>query len=70
MIEFIILFWVLCSILVYGLQFAKWQREIPSLAEEDYKCDKKYSLIVSIGGPIVLIAMLITYDCKYGLKFW
>ena len=69
MIEFIILFWVLCSILVYGFQFAMWQKEFPSLAKEDYKSDKLRSLVISIGGPIILIIMLIEYDCKYGLKY-
>ena len=69
MIELIILFWTSCSILVYGFQFAMWQREFPLSAKEDYKSDKLRSLLISTGGPIILVVMLITHDCKYGLKY-
>jgi len=65
-----ILGWLLCGILNYGLMFAYWQREFPSLAEDAYEEDRMHSLVSSLAGPCALIACLYhTEFGKHGFKF-
>lgn len=60
MINIIILVgWVMCGILHYGLMFAYWQRAYPLSAKDNYDSDRFFSLIGSILGPMTLVAGLI-----------
>jgi len=42
--------WIICSILVYGIEFAYYQKHWPSLAKIDYKKDKDRALRISYFG--------------------
>jgi len=66
----ICLFWVICGVISYGLDFAYFQRKYPSLAEQDYKRDIRMCIFFAIFGPINLIEIiLMRNDYLYGLKF-
>jgi hypothetical protein len=69
MIWIIAIGWVACSILLYGWSFAYWQKKYPTLAERSYREDLRFSLLMSLGGPIDLIVVLIRRDYVYGFKF-
>lgn len=62
--------WISCSILSYGLVFAYFQREWPTLAKKDYTDDKLKCLMLSLFGPFSLIASLImTRFGRHGIKW-
>lgn len=65
----IVVFWVVCGILAYGLNFAYFQKHYPTIAAESYEADKRDSIIISFAGPIGLIVVF-CFDCgKYGFKW-
>jgi len=68
-ILFITVFWILCGIISYGLNFAYYQREYSRLAQEDYNWDKRICIFLSLFGPINLVPITIFGNFKYGLKF-
>ena len=71
MVYLLVLFWIICGVASYGLMFAFFQRKYKSLAEEDYKKDRLEFFLLSLSGPINLIAVLyIIYNYGfYGFKF-
>jgi hypothetical protein len=58
-----IIFWVVCSIITWGLSVNGWARRFP------YMNNFKICLWLSIMGPISLISELISYDIIFPLKF-
>lgn len=68
----ILIIWMVCSVLSYGLFFA-WIR---NYEPGNYKKDIVYSIIASTLGPISLIIVFIVTisiggnPFKYGLRFW
>jgi len=73
MIEFIIV-WLCFSVLAFGVSFAYWQRKYPYSAKSKFIDDLKFSLYLSLGGPIsFIVIVLFTSDnglLKYGFKFY
>ena len=62
--------WTVLGLLAYGLSFAYWQREFPTLAKRDRAADKRKSLILALAGPVGLVVILIySGDGKHGVKF-
>lgn len=61
--------WIVCGVLGYGLVFAHLQREYPALAAIKVVTDRVAALIVLGLGPCGLIAALMAYGTKHGLKF-
>lgn len=60
-IKFIIVLWLLCSILAYGGSFAYYQRNYPTLAKQSYRQEMGICMIMSlIGGPISLLVTTFT----------
>ncbi len=55
----LIIFWLICSFLTYGLAFYHFQSEYPSIAQELYVSDVIASLFLSLGGPISLLVTVI-----------
>lgn len=70
-VQAVVVFWVVCSVLSYGFMFGMFQREFPTLAEEDYRRDMIFSAITSIiGGPVMLCGMWYKgWIPEHGLKF-
>lgn len=65
----ICLVWLVFSVLCYGLSFAHFQRNFPFLANSEYWSDLTFCLIMSIMGPISLIAFIAAnYSCGYNLR--
>ena len=58
-----------CSLLSYGLFFAYIQREWPTLAKEDYADDRFKSIIISLFGPISLIIISMITRGRHGTKW-
>lgn len=65
----IILIWIICGVISYGLNFAYYQKEWPNIAEEDYRLHKIMCLLFAIFGPIILIDTLIRKKYKWGFMF-
>ena len=66
---FFALFWLACGVIDYGLIFAYFQREYPSLAEEDY-CKHIFNALLGI--PFGLAALLSSCTLgyyKHGFKW-
>ncbi len=65
----IVAIWVICGVFTYGLSFAYVQKEFSTIAERDYKKDKRYALYLGLLGIFSLIVVLFTNGIKHGLKF-
>ncbi len=72
----LILIWVVCSVADYGFNFAYFQREYPTIAEEHYKEDIIMCAITSLAGPASLIGTILMWIIrgkfplfKHGIKF-
>ena len=50
--------WVGSGIVHYGGAFAYWQRQFPLIAESNRRSDMLSSFIVSLFGPIALLALV------------
>lgn len=53
----VILIWIVCGVLNYGLMMAYWQKKYPGIAKENYLSDRTEALIQILGGPICLISL-------------
>lgn len=73
-IEYLMIFWVGCAILSWGISFAHFQKEYPERAACNYELDKSFSMLAAMWGPLTLMAVIITFGIKkiiqHGLKFW
>lgn len=66
----IIIGWIICGVLAYGITFTWNQGHWDTLAKDWYGRDMGFSIFVGLFGPIGLIAMFfISEFAKYGLKF-
>ncbi len=69
LISFIV-FYIVCSILTYGIDLAHFQGEFPTFSEVTIREHKHGALGMSFMGPFGLIAVIIETDfCKHGLMF-
>mgnify|MGYP007065736812 CR=1 FL=1 len=66
----IIILWLGCSALSYGLLFAFFQGEFKLIAKEEYWKDVRFCLLSSLGGPLTLIVTLIVSRARHGIKFY
>ena len=64
------LLYVAIGVLTYGLMFAYWQREWPSLAKEDYQSDLVKSLVGFVLWPASLLFLALRGGFRHGLKFY
>jgi hypothetical protein len=72
MIVWIVLLWLLCGIINYGMMFAYWQRNFPAGAEKEYSKDMFREIVISLFGPIALLSgsvFLLSNPKWYGFKF-
>lgn len=62
--------WLACGFLAYGVSFAYFQREYPELAAKDYILDRCISATCGLlGGPFTLIvALMMCYPWR-GFKW-
>jgi hypothetical protein len=62
---------MVCGILAYGIMFAYWQREFPSLAEDHYILDRNRALGIVVFGIIGLVSVSIFMlnNTYRGMKF-
>lgn len=70
----LIVLWIVCGVLGYGLLFAALQGAFPRIAVMEYKNDRRFSLMFSIFGPFCLMAVILhlfaeNENFKHGLKF-
>lgn len=66
----VLLAYIVCAVLTYGITLAYFQYEFKLLAVEQYKNDVSFALIMSLFGPIGLTGAFLFSDfAKHGLKF-
>ena len=65
--EWLVLGWIGCGVLSYGLHFGYFQRRFPDLAEGDYKVDLFMSIACGVFGPIGLLAIIYVASANRGL---
>ncbi len=71
MIYLVIITYLICCILSYGMSFAFWQRKFPNIAPHAYRSDIISSIMFSLLGPIsLLFTYFNTNFAKYGFKFY
>jgi len=56
----ILIVWIICAILHYGLWLAYFQRRWPALAEEDFSVDAHTGGRGSLLGPLALFIFILT----------
>ena len=67
LIIIIIIGWLICSVLTYGITLAHLDGESPGL---DYVGDKGFAAVFSLLGPIgLLMSFLMSGFAHYGLKY-
>lgn len=64
----VILFWLVCSIISYGLLMAIAQRIRPEESIKQYNYHRNIAIKISIFGPFVVLAVLFSAGTKYGFK--
>lgn len=71
MILLTIVFWVFCSVIAFGLDFARFHRKYPISAWQDLNKDFRLAFVVALLGPIAILYMILRdpQDLKYGLKY-
>lgn len=62
----ITLVWVVCGYLAYGYTYGYLQRECPRMAEECRPKDRRFSLRMSLLGPIGLLTVFRNGGFKHG----
>ncbi len=62
--KIIIIGWLICSILSYGMELAYYQRSYALIAKENYSSDVATSFVVSLFGPVSLVTNF--FWIKYG----
>lgn len=63
--------WLVCSVFVYGLSFAHFQREYPMQARDMYVYDMAISVLLALTGPISWVLLfVIEKPGRHGLKFY
>ena len=68
---FVVLFWLLGSIISYGISFSYWQGEFPTIAKDDYYRDLRFSLFYGlVFGPFGAIGHVLQHGIHCGMKFW
>jgi len=66
---FVFICWVICGVLAYGLSFAYFQRNWPSIAEQEYYSDMLFSIFIGVLGPIGLLSVILNDEDTCGFKF-
>ena len=61
--------WLVCGVLDYGLTFAHFQLEYPTLAERDYWKDVRRSFAGFLLGPIGILSTLACGFYDHGFKW-
>ena len=57
----ILLVWIACTVLAYGLLLATAQRHYPHIARQEWRRDRFYCTWLAQFGPMTLIAILAVY---------
>ena len=66
----VLIIWLICGILTYGITFAYMQEEYPLVAEIGYEADRNFAILLGICGPIgLLVSFFRSGFAKHGLKF-
>jgi len=52
----LVVFWIICGIIDYGIFFAYFQREYPRISKERYNGDRLNAVFAFFMGPIGLFA--------------
>lgn len=68
-IPLFVLLWLVSSVLTFGWNFAYFQREYPTLAEENYLADILFSLAISLFPFAGLFPVYLMDLHKHGWKF-
>jgi len=67
----LVITWVVCGILAYGLSFAYWQGQYSILAQRHYRGDMLISILLGLTGIAgVVVAIVGSRFAKHGLKFY
>ena len=67
----ILIVYVFCGIVDYGLNFAFWQKNcVPSAAQELASSHRYAALQSAVYGPVGLMSTLVTCGVRRGLRFW
>lgn len=61
-----LLFWIVCGFIAYGLSFAYLQNEFYLIAEEEHEKDRALALLLGILGPLGLLAHIIVEFVQSG----
>lgn len=58
---FIIIGWIICGVLHFGMFFAYFQRQYSLIADDDRHTDIVLGMITGLGGPLALVVDFIWY---------
>lgn len=61
--------WVACGVINSGLVYATFQRRWPILSDDWWRKDAKDAILISVFGPLSLVATAITSLHKHGWLF-
>lgn len=61
--------WVVCGVLDYGISFAYFQRNWPTLSEKNYYKDMRHSAIMALAGPCALVGTWVAGCYGHGFKW-
>lgn len=66
----LLLFYVACWIVTYGMAFAFWQGAFPSIAKEHRRRDMGEAAMMAFFSPVSTFVVFFMTGCaEYGLKF-
>lgn len=73
-IVIIALIYLVGAVITYGIEFAYWQNIVPEYADEDYKQDRRVSIVMGILWPFMIFdsyvrSNFISSFKKSGMKF-
>lgn len=67
---FLIIGYLACSVLSYGMSMGYFQREFAEIAKETYHNDMAFSALFALFGPVnLVVALIMTGFGKHGLLF-
>lgn len=61
--------WILCGVLEYGVSLAYYQKQWPSIADNNYQNDRRSAFWGAIFGPLALISSWVRGDFKHGVMY-
>lgn len=65
---YLIIVWIICGVISYGINFAYYQRKWPSIAQEGYREDMIFCAGISLLGPANLLGSIVLFWHRNGFR--